>query len=113
SVSAFSERQDLAVQAIRCLTSQQSQTEFMKAAGNPAALAAVFDDPGIREMFPMADEIRDGMEAVTPRPVTPYYGDVTGSIQTSFHPPDALNPQTTPRDAAQLLEDVLSNKRLI
>ncbi|GAA2657600.1 extracellular solute-binding protein [Paractinoplanes durhamensis] len=113
SISAFSHRQDLAVQAIRCLASKQSQTEFMVSAGNPAALSSVFDDPKIREMFPMADQIREGMDTATPRPVSPYYGDVTGSIQTAFHPPDALNPQTTPREANSLLEDVLSNKRLI
>jgi multiple sugar transport system substrate-binding protein len=113
SVSAFSERQDLALQAIRCLTSAQSQTEFMKTAGNPAALSSVFDDPEIREMFPMADVIRDGMDAATPRPVSPYYGDVTGSIQTAFHPPGALDPSTTPRAADELLEAVLSNQRLI
>lgn len=64
-------------------------------------------------MFPMADEIRTGMDTATPRPVSPYYGDVTGSIQAGFHPPDALDPATTPREANQLLEDVLSNKRLI
>ncbi len=113
SISAFSARQDLAVQAIRCLTTEQSQIEFMKTAGNPAALASVFDNPEIRELFPMADEIRAGMDAATPRPVSPYYGDVTGAIQTSFHPPDALDPQTTPRSADELLEAVLSNQRLI
>ncbi|MBG0564204.1 extracellular solute-binding protein [Actinoplanes aureus] len=113
SISAFSDRQDLAVEAIRCLASPQSQKEFMISAGNPAALASVFDDPEIREMFPMADEIRTGMDNATPRPVSPYYGDVTGSIQAGFHPPDDLNPQTTPREANQLLEDVLSNRRLI
>jgi multiple sugar transport system substrate-binding protein len=113
SISAFSDRADLAVRAVRCLASKQSQTEFMVSAGNPAALASVFDDPKIREMFPMADQIRDGMNAATPRPVSPYYGDVTGAIQSAFHPPDALSPQTTPREANSLLEDVLSNKRLI
>ncbi|MET0423850.1 MAG: hypothetical protein ABW046_08250, partial [Actinoplanes sp.] len=113
SISSFSDKQDLAVQAVRCLASKQSQKEFMVSAGNPAALASVFDDPEIRDMFPMADEIRDGMDAATPRPVSPYYGDVTGSVQTAFHPPASLNPQTTPREADSLLEDVLSNKRLI
>lgn len=113
SVSAFSSKQDLAVEAIRCLMTQQSQKEFMISAGNPAALSAVFDDPEIRDLFPMADEIRAGMDAATPRPVSPYYGDVTGSIQAGFHPPDQLDPRTTPREANQLLEDVLSNQRLI
>lgn len=113
SISSFSRKQDLAVEATRCLASAQSQKEFMLTAGNPAALGAVFDDPEVRERFPMAEEIRTGLDAATPRPVSPYYGDVTGTIQTAFHPPDTLSPETTPRTANQLLEDVLSNKRLI
>ncbi|GAA0514422.1 sugar ABC transporter substrate-binding protein [Paractinoplanes deccanensis] len=113
SISSFSRRQDLAVEAIRCLAAERSQKDFMRTAGNPAALASVFDDPEIREMFPMADQIRTGLDAATPRPVSPYYGDVTGAIQTAFHPPDSLSPRTTPREANGLLEDVLSNQRLI
>ena len=113
SVSSYSRRQDLAVQAVRCLVTPQSQKEFMIKAGNPAALSAVFDDPEIRDMFPMADEIRAGMDAATPRPVSPYYGDVTGAIQTAFHPPGSLSPAKTPKEADALLEDVLSNERLI
>lgn len=113
SVSSFSGKPDLAVEAIRCLASAQSQKEFMKKAGNPAALASVFDDAEIREVFPMADQIREGLDAATPRPVSPYYGDVTGAIQTAFHPPDSLSPGATPAEANDLLEAVLSNKRLI
>lgn len=113
SISSFSSKQDLAVEAIRCLANARSQKDFMITAGNPAALAAVFDDPEIRAKFPMADQIRTGLDAATPRPVSPYYGDVTGSIQTAFHPPGALSPQSTPRAANDLLEAVLSNQRLI
>lgn len=113
SISSFSGKPDLAVEAIRCLASAQSQKEFMKKAGNPAALASVFDDAEIREVFPMADQIREGLDAATPRPVSPYYGDVTGSVQTAFHPPDSVSPGATPGEANDLLEAVLSNKRLI
>ncbi|WP_203707093.1 extracellular solute-binding protein [Asanoa iriomotensis] len=113
SISAFSRKQDLAVEAIRCLADERSQKEFMISAGNPAALGSVFDDPDIRAKFPMADQIRTGLDAATPRPVSPYYGDVTGAIQTAFHPPDSLSPETTPRAANDLLEAVLSNERLI
>jgi len=113
SVSAYSSKQDLAVEAIRCLANEQSQRDFMIIQGNPAALASVFDDPQIREQFPMADDIRAGMAAATPRPVSPYYGDVTASIQTGFHPPNALSPETTPAAADGLLQAVLSNEQLI
>jgi len=112
-VGAFSEHPDLAVEAVRCLRSEQSQTEYMLAAGDPAASAAVYDDPAVREAFPMWEAIREGLVDAAPRPITPFYGDVTGSVQQSFHPPAALSPETTPARTAALIEGVLSNDRLL
>ena len=40
----------------------------MIAAGNPAARAAAYDDPGVREAYPMADLIRDSIDSACPRP---------------------------------------------
>jgi multiple sugar transport system substrate-binding protein len=113
SVGAFSRNQDLAVEAIRCITSAESEKAYMLSAGDPAARSAVFDDPEIREKFPMADDIRDGMNGAAPRPISPYYGDVTAAIQSGFHPPNAVSPDNTPRKTASLLEGVLTNKQLI
>lgn len=113
SVSAFSRNADLAVEAIRCVRSAESQKQNMLTAGDPAALAEVYDDPEIRQKFPMADDIRESMNAAIPRPVSPYYGDVTSAIQSGYHPPDALDPQVTPRKTAELLQGVLTNQRLI
>ena len=44
--------------------------------------------------------------------MTPYYADVTSAIQRSFHPPDSVNPQTTPDQAADLIEGVLDGEEL-
>jgi multiple sugar transport system substrate-binding protein len=112
SISAFSRNPELAVEVIRCVLSPANQKQYMFTAGDPAVLSSVFDDPEVRERFPMADAIREGMDQATPRPVSPYYGDVTAAIQAGFHPPDEVTEGSAKR-TGRLLEDVLSNKRLI
>ncbi|MFG1924928.1 extracellular solute-binding protein [Cryptosporangium sp. NPDC048952] len=112
SVSAFSRNPELAVEVIKCVLSPASQKEYMFTAGDPAVLSSIFDDPEVRERFPMADAIREGMDQATPRPVSPYYGDVTAAIQAGFHPPSDVT-EASAKNASRLLEDVLSNKRLI
>ena len=34
----------------------------------------------------MADLIRDSINDAGPRPITPYYGDVSSSVQRTWHP---------------------------
>ncbi len=113
SVGAFSEEQDAAVEAIRCLRSPESQKAYMLSAGDPAAAEEVYEDPEIQEAFPMFEEIREGLIDAAPRPISAYYGDVTGAIQQSYHPPDALSPDSTPEASAALIEGVLRNEQLL
>jgi multiple sugar transport system substrate-binding protein len=113
SVGAFSEKQDLAVEAIRCLRSVDSQIAYMLSAGDPGASEEVYQDSEIQEVFPMWEAIQEGLTDAGPRPITPYYGDVTGAIQDGYHPPDSLSPETTPAETASLIEGVLSNTQLL
>ena len=113
SIGAFTEYPDEAVEAIRCLRSLESQKEYILAVGDPGAAEALYDDPDVRAQFPMADDIREGLRVAGPRPVTPYYGDVTGALQEGFHPPDGLSEESTGAETAELIEAVLSNDRLL
>lgn len=113
SVGAYSENPDLAVEVIRCLRSEESQKAYMLSAGDPGAAEAVYEDPEIQEAFPMYEAIRDGLTDAAPRPISAFYGDVTGSIQQGYHPPDALSPDTTPAETADLIEGVLSNEQML
>ena len=112
-IGAYSEHHDLALQAARCITSLESQIEYMVGAKNPGARAAVYDDPEVRTIFPMADLIRQSIDAAAPRPKTPYYTDVSTAVVRSFHPPSSVDPATTPRRAAGLIVDVLNDKVLL
>lgn len=112
-VGAFGDHQDLAVDAVNCITSVESQTEYMLAEGNSGARAAVFDDPEVREAFPMADLIRDSIDTAVPRPRSAYYPDISAATVREFHPPGSVDPGSTPADADQLIVNVLQDKQLL
>jgi multiple sugar transport system substrate-binding protein len=61
----------------------------------------------------MADDIRESIDESTPRPVTPFYTDVSSSIQRTFHPQRSVNPDSTPGDADDLIVAVLNGEQLL
>jgi multiple sugar transport system substrate-binding protein len=113
SIGAYTANPEAAVEAVRCLRSPESQKEYMLTAGDPGASEEIYDDPEIQERFPMYEDIREGLTDAAPRPISAYYGDVTGAIQEGFHPPVSLSPERTPEATASLIEGVLSNEQLL
>jgi trehalose/maltose transport system substrate-binding protein len=112
-VGAFSDHTDLAVDAAICITSPESQTAYMLAEGNSGARSEVFDDPDVREAFPMADLIRDSIDTAVPRPRSAYYPDISAATVREFHPPASVNPDSTPAAADRLIVNVLQDRQLL
>ena len=112
-IGAYSNHHDEALQAVRCITSLESQTQYMIKSKNPGARAAVYDNAEVRRIFPMADDIRQSINDGAPRPKTPYYTDVSTAVQRTFHPPASVDPARTPERAARFIVDVLKDKRLL
>jgi multiple sugar transport system substrate-binding protein len=113
AVGAFTPHEDLAVEAVRCITTAESQRQYMLESKNPAARAVVYDDAEVRRVFPMADLIRESIDASAPRPKTPYYTDVSAAVVRTFHPPNSVRPEKTPPEAARLIVDVLHDRVLL
>jgi multiple sugar transport system substrate-binding protein len=113
AVGAFGRHPDLAAEAVRCLTSARRQAEYMVDSKNPAARAAVYDDPEVRRVFPMADLVRESIRDAAARPRTPYYADVAAAVVREFHPPAEVRPERTPAAAARLVVDVLHDRVLL
>jgi ABC-type glycerol-3-phosphate transport system substrate-binding protein len=111
-VSAFSRYVDFAYEATECITSDENQADYMITNGNPASSAAVYDDPDVQKAYPMADTIRESLEAAAPRPLTPYYSEVTGGIQREYHPPASVS-STTGAEAQDLISAVLRGDQLL
>ncbi|WP_242883515.1 extracellular solute-binding protein [Actinomadura litoris] len=106
-------RDTLAVDAVRCITTPENMKQYMIVTGNPAARAVVYDDPQIKKEFPMAGLIRDSINAASPRPITPYYGDVSGAVQSRWHPPASVDPNSTPRRSETFIRQVLRDQALL
>jgi multiple sugar transport system substrate-binding protein len=79
--------------------------------GNPASSAAVYDDPAVQKNYPMADTIRKSLEAAAPRPLSPYYSEVTGGLQREYHPAAGVS-ASTGKKADDLISAVLRGDQL-
>src|SRR5215213_2062660 len=111
-VSKYSSYVDEAYDATECITSDENQAYYMNTNGNPASSAAVYDDPEVQEVYPMANTIRESLAAAKPRPLTPYYSEVTGGIQREYHPPASVSDSTGP-EADDLITAVLRGDQLL
>lgn len=112
-VNAASDNKAGAWSAIKCITSQENQVQYMLGTGNPAARKKVFDDPRVVQQFPMAALIRESLDAGAARPVTQYYGDISTALQRVFSPPEAVTPERTPQEATELIQNVLKGEALL
>ena len=112
-IGAYTKHDAEAVAAAQCITSEPHMKEYMLSEGNPGARPAIFDDAEVVKKFPMAALIRDSINAAAPRPITPYYPDVSGGIQSKWHPPVSVNPVTTPKVTDEFVPKVLRDQRLL
>jgi multiple sugar transport system substrate-binding protein len=113
AIGNFTDHPDEALAAAKCITSLPSNVQYMIESGNPAARSAAYDDPEVQAAYPMADLIRDSIDSAGPRPVTPYYGDVSTSVQRTWHPASSVNSPSTPEDTDTYMSEVLSGDRLL
>jgi multiple sugar transport system substrate-binding protein len=111
-IGAYTDQPEFALEAVECITSEENQKYYMLSNGNPAALSSVYEDPEVREAYPMADTIVQSLEQAAPRPLTPYYAEVSSSLQREFHPPASVNAQT-PGQAADLIQQVINGEVLL
>jgi len=113
TVGAFSKHVDFAYEATECITSDENEAYYFETNGNPAASIAVYDDPAVQKAFPQAPVIRESLDVAAPRPLTPYYSEVSGSVQREYHPPGSVDPKSTPQQATDLITAVLKGDQLL
>ena len=112
-VGAFTPHRDEAFDAVQCITSEENQAYYFATNGNPAAKRGAYDYPEVREAYPMAPVIADSLDQAAPRPLTPYYNEVSQGLQRTWHPPEQIDPATTPRESTELITAVLRKEDLL
>jgi len=113
-VSAYSKHKDQAMQAIECITSPDNQGVNAELTGNMPASSAGYDYPALAKIYPkeLLALFEESLDAAAPRTVTPYWADISGALQSSWHPPDGVDAQTPP-NSQKFIEDVLQGRSLL
>ena len=79
----------------------------------PASTAG-YDYAALKEIYP-ADLLKlfqESVNAAAPRTVTPYWSDVSSSIQGTWHPPASVD-SDTPKASQDFIEEILKGGKLL
>lgn len=113
-VSKYSSHPDEAMAAAACIVEPKNQGINADLTGNMPASAAGYDYPALRKTYP-ADLLQlfsDSVDQAAPRPATPYWSDISGAIQATWHSPRSVDSET-PKKSAAFVEDVLKGRSLL
>ena len=113
-VSAYSSHVDDAMAAAECITSPENQGVNAELTGNMPASAAGYQDPKLHDIYPddLLQLFQDSLNAAAPRTVTPYWSDISGALQSTWHPPTGVS-QSTPASSQSFIEDILHGRSLL
>jgi multiple sugar transport system substrate-binding protein len=113
-VSKYSKHVDLASQAAACIIQPQNQGVNAVLTGNMPASKAGYQYAPLQKLYPQS--LRKlfiaSLNHAAPRSVSPYWSDISGAIQDTWHPPTSVNSQT-PAASATFIEDILKGKKLL
>lgn len=112
-VGIDSQHHELAYDAIECIVAPENQSEYFVTNGNPPSSESAYDDERIEEEYPMAEVIRDALDESVPRPQTPYYSEISETIQDEFTPISSVNPDVTPQQTDKFIGEVLRGEKLL
>jgi multiple sugar transport system substrate-binding protein len=113
-VSSYSNHVDDAMDAIACITSPENQGVNAELTGNMPASAKGYDYPALAKIYPanLLQLFQDSLDAAAPRTVTPYWSDISGGLQSTWHAPASVT-SSTPADSQQFIDDVLHGRSLL
>jgi multiple sugar transport system substrate-binding protein len=113
-VGAYTDQPEFAVEALKCITSEQNQVQYAVETANMPARTAAYDDAGLREQFPadLLELFRSSIDEAGPRPASAYWATIVNATLNKWHPADSVN-DSTPASSASFIEDALQGKVLL
>ncbi len=108
AVGKFSQKKDLAWEAIRCMIKAENQITIMEAGGLPPVREDLYDQPEVKKYYPgFAATIRDSIRDAAPRPAaSAAYQDLSLAIQDAVHPVSKINERGVGEVYKQLRDNV-------
>lgn len=114
-VGAFSKHPDFALEAAGCVTSSEAQVDLAVNEGLMPSRTSAYEDPKLAEAYP-ADLLAlysDSVDTGAPRPKSAYYATISAAVQSIWHSPTQVDPDTTPEESARFIEQILAGKALL
>ncbi|MCR6030547.1 extracellular solute-binding protein [Nocardioides sp. zg-579] len=114
-VGAFTEDVELAQEAAICVTSPEAQTQLAVTDGLMPTRGSVYDSDELTEAYPedLLALFRESIDEGGPRPQSAYYSQISSAVQSVWHSPTRVDPDSTPRESAEFLRAVLDGKALL
>ncbi|GAA4809293.1 extracellular solute-binding protein [Nocardioides caeni] len=114
-VGAYSEHPEWAMAAAECITSEQAQVDLALEAGLMPSTNAAYDKVAASGDYPkdLIQLFRTSVDEGGPRPESAFYAMISGAIQSRWHSPNSVDPDSTPEESANYLADVLAGKALL
>lgn len=114
-VGAYSEHPDWAMEAAQCITSTKAQVDLAVNDGLMPSTNSAYDEVAASGEFPedLLDLYRTSVDEGGPRPKSPFYSQISSAVQSVWHSPTSVDPDSTPKESAQFLTDVLAGRRLL
>jgi multiple sugar transport system substrate-binding protein len=106
-ISTTSKYPDEAWKFIEFVTASEQQKFRALEGSYLPTISDLYDDPEIRDSVPVVALAKEALQHTRPRPVSPYYSDMSLEMQDQFHA--SLTGDTTPEEAARTLKSELEN----
>ncbi|MGH3088099.1 MAG: ABC transporter substrate-binding protein, partial [Rubrobacteraceae bacterium] len=106
-INASSQLQDAAWEFVRYLSAPEQQKTFALESSNLPSRSDLYEDEDILDSVPVVALSKDILENGRPRPVSPYYSDMSLEMAAQFH--DSLQGSVSPEEAISNLQNHLSS----
>jgi multiple sugar transport system substrate-binding protein len=113
AISKYSKHPQQAFAAALCLRDATSQKMAALNDGLPPTIEAVYAEPEMTAAYPMGDAILSSLKSASPRPVTPFYQNVSTVTSTILSPPRSINPKKTESRLSDQISDALRSKGVL
>ena len=114
-VGAFSDNLDFAMEASQCITSTQAQVDLALNDGLMPSTNSAYDEVAASGDYPedLIELFRTSVDEGGPRPKSAFYAMISSAVQARWHSPVSVDPDTTPQESAEYLQDILEGKALL
>ncbi|MDP3966941.1 MAG: extracellular solute-binding protein [Nocardioides sp.] len=114
-VGAFTENLEHAQEAALCVTSPEAQAQLAINDGLMPARQSVYDSSELQDAYPaeLLELYAESIEEGGPRPRSAFYSQISSAVQSVWHSPTGVTPDSTPAESADFLSAILRQEALL